>query len=113
LSACPTIPKQNYAIPISSSILPHCKQIGNAIWTFLWMIDHTTRIRAYPGGLEGLVSNGDKVKVELIAEALGLSPHVIRGHIRVLQKAGLVRKMVPGIPSGFALAADYVKERAR
>ena len=53
------------------------------------------------------------MKVELIAEDLDLSPNVVRRHIRVLQKAGFVRKMASGVPSGFALAADLVKERAR
>ena len=77
------------------------------------MIDRTTILRACPGGLEGLVSEGEKLKAELIAEDLGLSPNVVRRHIRVLRKAGFVRKMEPGAPSGFALAAGSVTERAR
>lgn len=104
----------NKLIPISSSILRNRRELSDAIWTFLWLINQTTQIRACQDGqLEGLVSEGEKLKVELIAEDLGLSPSTVRRHIRVLQKAGLVRKMGSGMPSGFALPAESVRERAR
>lgn len=103
----------NYSLPVSSGILAHCKELGDAVWTFLWMLDRTTQIRTCQDGqLEGLVADGKQMKVEQIAKDLDLSPTVVRRHIRVLQKAGLVRKMGSRAPSGFALAAEPVGERA-
>jgi DNA-binding transcriptional ArsR family regulator len=102
----------NKLIPISSSILRNRRELGDAIWTFLWMINRTTQVRTCQDGkFEGLVSDGEKMKVELIAEDLRLSPNAVRRHIKVLQKAGLVRKMGSRVPSGFALAAEPVGER--
>jgi hypothetical protein len=102
----------NKPISVSNSILGRRKELGDAIWTWLWLVDNTTQIRPWPGGLEGLVSNGDKLKPATIAKALGLSVRTVNLHIKVLCEACLVRKMVPGVPSGFELA-DSVEERTR
>jgi hypothetical protein len=93
-------------ILVSNSLLRRRKELDSAIWTWLWLVDQTTQITPYGGGLfEGLVSDGDKVKVEMIAEDLCLPPEVVRGHIKVLQKAGLVRKMGYGVSAGLASVA--------
>jgi hypothetical protein len=101
-------------IPVSNAILSHQQEIGDAIWTFLWLIDHTTQVRTIGRGqLEGLVANGDKLKPATIAKALGLSVRKVNLHIKVLCEAGLVRKTGGEVPSGFALAAEPVADGSR
>ena len=101
----------NKLIPVSNSILSHQQEIGDAIWTYLWLMDHTTQVRTIGEGLlEGLVANGEKLKAASIAKALGFSARKVNLHIKVLCKAGFIRKTGGVVPSGFALAAECVKE---
>jgi predicted DNA-binding transcriptional regulator len=101
-------------LPVSNAILNHQQEIGDAVWTFLWLTDHTTQVRAIGRSqLEGLVANGEKLKPATIAKALGFSVRKVNLHIKVLCKAGFVRKTDSDIPSGFALAAERVVEGSR
>jgi hypothetical protein len=101
-------------LPVSNAILNHQQEIGDAIWTFLWLIDHTTRVRTIDRGqLEGLVANGDKLEPEVIAKSLSISVRKVNLHIKVLCQAGFVRKTGGDVQSGFALAAEPVAEGSR
>jgi hypothetical protein len=80
-------------ISVSNSILGRRRELGDAIWTWLWMVDHATQVGPMSdGNLEGLVSNGDKVEAGTIAKDLELSVTAVNKHIAVLCKAGFVRK---------------------
>jgi hypothetical protein len=93
---------------VSNSILRRRKELGGAIWTWLWLVNHTTQITEFGDGqFEGLVSNGDKLKVEQIAKDLGLTPRVVRAHIKILQEDGSVTT------TGSPRAADSMTEGAR
>jgi hypothetical protein len=101
----------NKLIPVSNSILFHQRELGDAIWTFLWLVDNTTQIRRRGRGrAEGLVADGQKLKAATIAKALGLSVRAVNRHIGVLCKAGFVRKMGSLKQDGFAVAGGPMKE---
>ena len=90
-------------ISVSNSILKRRKELGDAIWTWLWLVDRTTQFTVMSSGhLEGLVSDGDKVEAATIAEDLDLSTREVKRHIAVLSKAGLVSRMESQISAGCA-----------
>jgi hypothetical protein len=97
---------ETFTIPISNGILTpdHCRDIGPALWVFLWMIDHTTReVPGEEGQLEGLVFGGAQVRAAVIAADLGLSVRLVHEHIKRLREYIRVIPMGEGLPSGYAV----------
>jgi predicted ArsR family transcriptional regulator len=81
-------------ISVSKGILSRCKDLGPAIWTYLWMLDHVTQLDAIGEDLQSaLVNDGKKVKYTAIAEDLGLSPNAVRRHMKILEAAGIAKRM--------------------
>jgi hypothetical protein len=97
---------ETYTIPISNRLLTsdHCRDIGPALWVFLWMIDHTTKeVLGEDGQLEGLVFGGAQVRAAVIAADLGLSVRLVHEHIKRLKAYIRVIPMGEGLPSGYAV----------
>jgi hypothetical protein len=93
-------------ISVSNSILRRREELGDAIWTWLWLVDRTTQFTVMSrGGLEGLVADGDKVEPATIAKDLGLPVKTVNKHVTVLCRAGLLSKMGSQIPESFATPA--------
>ena len=80
-------------IPVSNAILKQQKELGSAIWTYLWIIDHITQIKVSDEGIrEALVSDGQKLKAETLAKELGFSVRAVNRHLTVLANAGLISR---------------------
>jgi predicted transcriptional regulator len=80
-------------IPISNSILTRQQELGGAIWTYLWILDHITQIKVSDeGALNALVSDGQKLKAETLAREMGLSVRVVNRHLAVLTNARLISR---------------------
>jgi DNA-binding transcriptional ArsR family regulator len=83
-------------ISVSKGILERCKELGPAIWTYLWLCDHITQLEDVgEDSQSALVNDGNKVKYTTIAEDLGLSPNAVSRHIKILEAAGVARRMKP------------------
>jgi hypothetical protein len=97
---------ETFTIPISNGILTsdHCRDIGPALWVYLWMIDRTTKeVPGEDGQLEGLVLGGAQVRAAVIAADLGLSVRLVHEHIKRLRAYIRVIPMGEGLPSGYAV----------
>jgi predicted transcriptional regulator len=91
-------------IPISNAILTRQQELGNAIWTYLWILDHITQIKVSDeGAREALVSDGQQLKAETLAREMGLSVRAVNRHLAVLTNAGLISR-------GPAAVASFGKE---
>lgn len=95
-----------YSIPVSNGIFAHCQTIGNALWVFLWLIDHTTKeSTGLEGELEGLVFGGLPVRSSQIAGELGIATRTVHEHIERLCHHGYIRRIDngDGLPAGYAV----------
>jgi hypothetical protein len=78
-------------ITISNSILKRQRELGDAIWTYLWILDHITQVgRNLDGELEALVSDGQVLTAAIIAKEMGFSVGAVNRHLAVLAAAGLI-----------------------
>jgi len=90
-------------IPISKGILDprHRKQIGIALWVFELFVDRTTKEEVIDGETWGLVYGGAPVKLQEIAECLGVSRRSARRDVRELVKYDYIR--IRRIPHGLVV----------
>src|SRR5579872_502559 len=58
---------KGFFIPVYNGILEHCRKMGDAIWLFLWLIDHTTKEEHDKGKVLG----GMPIRDRDIARSLG------------------------------------------
>jgi hypothetical protein len=78
-------------IPIANSILARQQELGDAIWTYLWVLDHITQVgRNLDGQLEALISDGQALTPELVAGEMGFSVGTVNRHLILLSAAGLI-----------------------
>jgi len=99
---------ENFTIPVSNGILTpnHRRQMGPAIWVFLWIIDRTTKeIPGQDGNLEGLVLGGKQIRASVVAADLDLSTRAVHEHIELLCRYKYVRRIDGGVglPAGYAV----------
>jgi hypothetical protein len=99
---------ETYSIPVSNGILTptHRRQMGPAIWVFLWMIDRTTKeIPGQDGSLEGMVLGGQQIRASVVAKDLDLSTRAVHEHIELLCRYKYVRRIDGGVglPAGYAV----------
>ena len=66
------------------------KQIGDAIWVFLWLINKTTSELDTPAGRIGVVLYGRPIGAGEIADWLGCTARTIRRHLAVLAEKGYI-----------------------
>src|ERR1700684_1965155 len=95
-----------FAIPISNGIFAHRKRIGAAVWTFLWMIDRTTKeVIAGDGSVEGLVYAGRAIRAYDIGRELGMPTRTVQAHLDRLIATGYLRRIdhIKGLASGYAV----------
>ena len=75
----------------------HRSKIGSAIWVYLWCL---RRVTAEHGGL-GFVLGGSRIKIERIAEELGISSRSIGADLARLKQGGYLQ--VRRIPYGLII----------
>jgi len=73
--------RPSYPVPVWNGILEHRREIGGAIWTFLWCLDGVT---VEKNGV-GLVRGGAPVKVERIAKEVGVDDRTIQRELARLE----------------------------
>src|SRR5437660_696837 len=70
--------KQTFRIPVSSGLFEHCREMGEAIWLFLWYIDKTTKEKTNgTGDVIGAVLGGMPCRDSDAASALQVSTRQI------------------------------------
>lgn len=72
--------KTSHVIPVWNGLLEHCPRMGTAVWVFLWCLD---KITSEANGV-GLLLGGKPIKIESIAEDLGLIYRTVQRHIAKL-----------------------------
>lgn len=79
-------------IPLAIGILDkhHVREIGEAIWVYLWLINRTTKEVESLSGKLGMVLNGRPVPSGTIAEELGLLPRTVRSHLQRLAEKSYI-----------------------
>jgi len=83
---------KNYRIPVSNGIFEHKKEIGNALWLFLWYIDKTTKEYTDENGIKwGRVYGGMPFCDSDPAGTLGDSKNTVKRDRQTLTKKGYIR----------------------
>ena len=77
----------------------HVERIGPALWEFLWLISHETK-------MQGKVLNGAPITLSRIAEELGESAITARRNLNRLSKEGYVvrKRNAPGLEYCYTIA---------
>jgi hypothetical protein len=89
--------RRSYPIPVWNGILDHHREIGPAIWVYLWCLDRITKENS---GI-GFVLGGIGISSERIARELHDSQRTVRRHLqRLAQKEYISLKRTP---CGFAI----------
>lgn len=81
-----------FLIPISNGLLSdgHYDRMGMAVWTFIWLIDKSTRIVEIDHREYGLVLGGKPITAEEIAQDLKVDTSTAKRHIKRLRKEGYI-----------------------
>lgn len=84
---------ESYPFPVYSGILEpkHYKQIGSAIWLFLWCISSTTGEEERDGVTWGIVLGNKPVKIDEIAGHFGVERRTVERWIKTLEQHGYIQ----------------------
>ena len=88
-----TASPRHYTFPVASELLrpKPIKEIGDAIWCFLWCVDRTTSEIVRNGECQGRVLGGYVVPTRRISEELGLSAEQVGEQLKRLSGARYLR----------------------
>lgn len=87
------MPEGSYPFSTYSGLLEpqHYKQIGSAIWLFLWCISSTTAEKEKEGTVWGIVLGNKPIKINELEEVFGVSNRTVRSWIKSLEDYGYIR----------------------
>ncbi|QSF42696.1 DeoR/GlpR family DNA-binding transcription regulator [Paenibacillus tianjinensis] len=87
------MPEGSYPFPTYSGLLEprHYKQIGTAIWLFLWCISSTTAEKEKDGTVWGIVLGNKPIRINELEETFEVSNRTIRSWIKTLEDHGYIR----------------------
>ncbi|WP_052088314.1 HTH domain-containing protein [Paenibacillus wynnii] len=87
------MPEGSYPFPTYSGLLEprHYKQIGTAIWLFLWCISSTTAEKEKEGTVWGVVLGNKPIRINELEEIFEVSNRTIRSWIKTLEDHGYIR----------------------
>lgn len=87
------MPDGSYPFPTYSGLLEprHYKQIGTAIWLFLWCISSTTAEKEKEGTVWGVVLGNKPIRINELEETFEVSNRTIRSWIKTLEDYGYIR----------------------
>jgi len=107
------MPQTSYPFPMYSGLLEpgHYKNIGSAIWLFLWCVSSTTSEREKDGVVWGIVLGNKPVKTEELAASFDVSVRTIRDWLKVLREHEYIR--VTRAPTGIILTVRKSKKFLR
>lgn len=104
------MPNRSYPFPIYSGILEpkHYKQIGNAIWLFLWCISSTTKEVDRDGVTWGIVLGNKPLKLKELAVIFDVNEKTVRRWLDDLEKYEYIR--ITRAPYGLILSVKKSKK---
>ncbi|WP_145153037.1 MarR family transcriptional regulator [Paenibacillus xylanexedens] len=106
------MPDGSYPFPIYSGILEpdHYKNIGNAIWLFLWCISSTTKEIEEEETVWGVVLGGKPMKLSEIAGYFGVNDKTVSRWMDALEQHQYIN--VTRAPRGLILKVRNSKKRS-
>ena len=106
------MPEGSYPFPIYSGILEpdHYKNIGNAIWLFLWCISSTTKEIEEEETVWGVVLGGKPMKLSEIAGYFGVNDKTVSRWLDALEQHHYID--VTRAPRGLILKVRNSKKRS-
>ncbi|WP_339309754.1 hypothetical protein NZ043_27410 [Paenibacillus sp. FSL k6-2145] len=106
------MPDGSYPFPIYSGILEpdHYKNIGNAIWLFLWCISSTTKEIEEEETVWGVVLGGKPMKLSEIAGYFGVNDKTVSRWMDALEQHQYIN--VTRAPRGLILKVKNSKKRS-
>ncbi len=104
------MPEGSYPFPTYSGLLQpqHYKQIGSAIWLFLWCISSTTSEKEREGTVWGIVLRNKPIRINELEETFEVSNRTIRSWIKTLEDHGYIR--VTRAPYGLIFSVKNSKK---
>lgn len=104
------MPEGSYPFPMYSGLLEpeHYKNIGNAIWLFLWCVSSTTSERQEGGTVWGIVLRNKPMKLSEIAERFGVNDKTVSRWLDSLEQHEYIR--VTRAPRGLILSVRNSKK---
>ncbi|CAI6087216.1 hypothetical protein [Cohnella sp. JJ-181] len=103
----------SYPFPMYSGLLEpgHYKNIGSAIWLFLWCVSATTAEKEKDGIVWGIVLGNKPIRSSDLEPIFGVTERTIRSWIRSLEEHGYIR--VTRAPKGLILTVKNSKKWSR
>ncbi|TVX93020.1 helix-turn-helix domain-containing protein [Paenibacillus agilis] len=104
------MPDKSYPFPTYSGLLEpkHYKQIGTAIWLFLWFVSSTTKDIERDGTTWGVVLGNKPIKIPEIVEKFGVTERTVRTWIKTLEEHEYIR--VTRAPQGLIFTVRNSKK---
>ncbi len=104
------MPEGSYPFPMYSGLLEprHYKNIGNAIWLFLWCISSTTAEEEKEGTVWGFVLRGKPMKLSEISGHFGVNEKTVSRWLDTLEQHDYIR--ITRAPRGLILAVKNSKK---
>jgi len=98
---------KGFYIEVSNNLLDsrHCKQMGDAVWLFMWFIDKVTTITSEKGKVLG----GKPIKYEDVKEDLGISRSTYFRWLETLKSGGYITTL--RTPYGSCIVITKAKKR--
>lgn len=96
---------KSYPLTVWSGILAHRKRMGDAIWTFIWLIDRTTKEEMGAGYVLG---GNKEIRAEDIAKDIGAEEKTARRHLHILAHEGYIELI--RAPQGFVIKVKKSKK---
>lgn len=104
------MPEGSYPFPMYSGLLEpeHYKNIGNAIWLFLWCVSSTTSEKQEEGTVWGIVLRNKPMKLSEIGERFGVNDKTVSRWLDNLEQHEYIR--VTRAPRGLILSVRNSKK---
>lgn len=106
------MPENSYPFPTYSGLLQpvHYKQIGSAIWLFLWCISSTTTEKEKDGIVWGIVLGNKPMKLSELAEIFDVNEKTVSRWLESLERHDYIR--ITRAPYGLILSVKRSKKWA-
>jgi len=98
---------KGFYIEVSNNLLnaQHCKQMGDAVWLFMWFLDKMTSVTEQKGKVLG----GKPIKFKDIEKDLGISRSTYNRWMKILKDGGYVQTL--RTPYGSCIVVLKAKKR--
>src|SRR5690606_19154473 len=102
--------QDSYPFPIYSGLMEpkHYKQIGSAIWLFLWCVSSTTKDIEKDGVTWGIVLGNKPLKLDELADVFNVSRRTVTTWLTTLEDHDYIR--ITRAPYGLILSVKNSKK---